>query len=98
LKQQSTNNVVSGAQHTLNFTILRRGVWVGHPELHAMGKKELPRGWVVELTPIVALNALDLAAELSTDKGKELGNSQKGVRLQTQRKSPRVVQKNHQEL
>jgi hypothetical protein len=44
LKQQSTNNVVSGAQHTLNFTILRRGVWVGHPELHAMGKKELPRG------------------------------------------------------
>jgi hypothetical protein len=43
--------------------------------------------------PIVALNALDLAAELSTNKRKELGDSQKHVRLQTQRKSPRVMQK-----
>jgi hypothetical protein len=35
-----------------------------------MGKDELPRGGVVELTPIVALNTLDLAAELSANKRK----------------------------
>jgi hypothetical protein len=33
------------------------------------------------------------AAELSANKRKELGDSQKHVRLQTQRKSPRVMQK-----
>jgi hypothetical protein len=42
LKQQSADNVVGGAHHAFNFTILRRGVWTGHPELHAMGKEELP--------------------------------------------------------
>jgi hypothetical protein len=50
-------------------------------------------GGVVELTPIVTLDALNLAIELSADKRKELGDSQKGVRLQTQRKSLRVVPK-----
>jgi hypothetical protein len=42
---------------------------------------------------IVTLDTLGLAVELSTDKGKELGNSQNGVKLQTQRKTPRVVSK-----
>jgi hypothetical protein len=57
-----------------------------------MGKEELPRGGVVELAPIIALDALDLAAELSTNKRRELGDSQKCVRLHAQRTSPRVVQ------
>jgi hypothetical protein len=87
------NNVAGGAQHAFGFTILKRGVWEGRSELHAVGKEGLPRGGVIELTPIVALDTLDLAAKLSTDKRKELGDSQKGVRLQTQRKSPRVMRK-----
>jgi hypothetical protein len=91
LKQQSTNNVVGGAQHTLSFTILRTGVWVGHLEVHTMSKEKVPRGEVVEVTPIITLDALNRAAELSDDKRKELHDSQKGVRLQAQRKSPRVV-------
>jgi hypothetical protein len=61
-------------------------------EVHAMSKEELPQG-VVKFTPIVALDALNLATELSGDKRKELSDSQQGVRLQTQSKSPRVVQK-----
>jgi hypothetical protein len=85
------NNVVGGAQHMLGFTDLRRVVWVGHLEVHTVSKEELHRGGVVKLTPIVALDALNLAAKLSTEKRKELGDSRKGVRLQTQRKSPRVV-------
>jgi hypothetical protein len=68
-------------------------VWVGHPEVHAMSKEELPRGGVVKLMPIVTLDALNLVTGLSADTRKELGDSQKYVRLQTQRKSPRVVQK-----
>jgi hypothetical protein len=85
------NNVVAGAQHTLNFTILRSGVWTGHPELHAVRKEELPQGGVVELAHIVALDVLDLAVELSTGKREELGDSRKGVRFQMQRNSPIVV-------
>jgi hypothetical protein len=61
----------------LNFTILRRGIWEGHPEMHAKSKKKLPRGLVVELTPIITLDALNHAVELSADKRKELGDSQK---------------------
>jgi hypothetical protein len=38
LKWENANNVVGGAQHTLSFTILRRGVWAVHPEVHAMSK------------------------------------------------------------
>jgi hypothetical protein len=49
---------------------LRRGVCLVHLELHAVGKEELPQGGVVELTPIVILDALDLVAELSTYKRK----------------------------
>jgi hypothetical protein len=76
LKHQTANNVVGGAQHMLNFTVLRRGVWAGHPEVHAMTKEKLSRG-VVELTHIVTLDALNRAAELSAHKRKELGDSQK---------------------
>jgi hypothetical protein len=83
LKWQSVNNVIGGVQHTLGFTIFRRCVWAGHLEVYAMSKEELPRGRVVELTLIVALDALNLAPELSTDKRKELGDRRKGVRLQT---------------
>jgi hypothetical protein len=56
-----------------------------------MNKEELPQRGVVELMPIVALDAFNLATELGADKRKELGDSRKGARLQTQRKSTRVV-------
>jgi hypothetical protein len=42
LKHQSANNIVGGAQHTLDFTILRRGVWARHQELNTMSKEKLP--------------------------------------------------------
>jgi hypothetical protein len=58
----------------LSFTILRRGVWAGHPDVHTMSKEELPQGGVVELTPIIAKDALNLVGELSAGKRKELGN------------------------
>jgi hypothetical protein len=39
-----------------------------------MSKEELPQGGVVEPTPIVAMDALNLVGELSADKRKELGD------------------------
>jgi hypothetical protein len=40
-----------------------------------MSKQKLCRGGVVELTFIIALDTFDLAAELSTNKREELGDS-----------------------
>jgi hypothetical protein len=65
----------------LGFIILRRGVWAGHLEVHAMSKEELPQGRFVELTSIVAFNSLNLTTKLSAEKRKELGDSQKCIRL-----------------
>jgi hypothetical protein len=45
-----------------------------------VGKEELPQG-VIELMTIVALNTLELAIELSTDKREELSDNKKSVRL-----------------
>jgi hypothetical protein len=41
-----------------------------------MSMEELTQGGVVELTPIVGLDTLNLAAKLSADKRKELDDSQ----------------------
>jgi hypothetical protein len=49
-------------------------------------KEELPQGGVIELVAIVTLDTLDIAIKPSTEKREELGDTQKGVRLQTQRK------------
>jgi hypothetical protein len=56
-----------------------------------MSKEELSRGGVVKLTHIVTLDTHNLTTKLSANKRKELGDSQKGVRLPTQRRSPIVV-------
>jgi hypothetical protein len=61
--------------------------------LHAMGKEELPRGGVVELVLIIVSDTLDLVVELSTDKREQLSDSRKDVRLHTQRKTTRIVEK-----
>jgi hypothetical protein len=74
------NNVVGGVQHTFGFTILR-DVWAGHLEVHAVSKEELPQGGVVEHTPIIALDTLNHAIELSGDKRNELGDNRKSARL-----------------
>jgi hypothetical protein len=92
------NNVIGGVKHTLGFTIFRRCVWAGHLEVYAMSKEELPRGRVVELTPIVALDALNLAPELSLTKeknwviGKKVSDfRRKGKVLEWCKKSSRMI-------
>jgi hypothetical protein len=86
LESKRQDDIVGGAQHALGFTVLRRGVWEGHSELHVVCKEELPQGGVIELVAIVTLDTLDIAIKPSTEKREELGDTQKGVRLQTQRK------------
>ena len=71
LDQQGANNVINGANNTLSFTILRRSVRTRHPQCSALGEKEEPTRGVVKLPPIVTLDGLDRAAELSSNIGKK---------------------------
>jgi hypothetical protein len=47
------------------FSVLRRDVRARHPEVHIVGKEDVPRG-VFKLAPLVTLDILDLATELLT--------------------------------
>ena len=51
----------------LALPFLWRGVRAGHPKDHALSGQERLHGGVIKLFPIVALNDLNGAAELSRD-------------------------------
>jgi len=99
LEQQGAHDVVGGANHALGLAVLRRSVGAGHPQLHTEGQEEGTGRRVVKLSPVVALNTLDGATELRGHPSEEARERGKRVRLQAQRKSPRVMSaiiKNHQ--
>jgi hypothetical protein len=65
LKEEATQHIGGGVNHTLGSAILRGGVRARHLQLHAMGEKQGTRNVVIKLTPIIALNNLDGTTELS---------------------------------
>jgi hypothetical protein len=56
-----------------------------------MGEEESTGAEVVEFSAIVALYALDRDAELCSDIGKEVRQSEKSVRFESVRKRPQVM-------
>ena len=40
LEKKGVDDIVSGTNNTLGFTVLRRSVWAGHPQERAMGEEE----------------------------------------------------------
>ena len=82
LKQKGADNVISGTDDTLSFTVLGVGVRAAHVQVNAMSQEERAGAGVVELAAIVALNCLDCCAELSTHKSKETGERRVRVRLE----------------
>jgi len=56
LEKKSAGDIVGGADHALGFPILLRGIWAGHAEGNAFGKKEGTRGGVIKLTSFVTLH------------------------------------------
>jgi hypothetical protein len=67
LKIQGTHHIIDGAKDALSFTILRRSVWIGHPQKYPIGGEECARGGVIKLTAIVALDGFDGVAKLCGD-------------------------------
>jgi hypothetical protein len=65
LKEEATQHIVGGANHTLGSAIPRGGLRARHLQLHAMGEKQGTRHVVIKLTPIITLNNLDGTTELS---------------------------------
>ena len=81
LKQKGADNVISGTDDTLSFTILGAGVRAAHAQVNGMSQQDCAGAGVGELAAIVALNCLDCGTELSTHKSKENGERRVRVRL-----------------
>jgi hypothetical protein len=71
LKQQRAEHIIDGVKRTLDFTILQRGVWTGHPQDNPEGKECTGRG-IVELMTVVTLDGFDGAAKQCGNKGKKI--------------------------
>ena len=81
LKQKGADNVISGTDDTLSFTVLGVGVRAAHAQVNAVSQEERAGAGVVELAAIVALNCLDGGAILSGHMNKEVSQSRERVRL-----------------
>ena len=68
LEEEGAKNVVDAPDHTLGMTVLWRGVWAGHPQVHHLGEEKCAGAGVIELAAIVALHGLHCGAKLSTHK------------------------------
>ena len=81
LKQEGANNIIDGTNNAFNFTVLRRGIRTGHPELDVVGEEEGAGSMIVELASIIALNTLNGDTKLHSHIGKEIRQGRKSVRL-----------------
>jgi hypothetical protein len=72
MTQQRVDHIIDGVKRTLGFTILRRGVWAGHPQDDPTGGKECTGGSIVKLTVIVTLDNFDGMAKQCENKGEKL--------------------------
>jgi hypothetical protein len=91
--EKSPDGVVGGADHALSFAVLGGGIRARHPQLYAVGEKEVTGGGVIELPIVVTLNDLNGEAELSGHLGEEVAEGGESLRLGTQRKSPHIMRK-----
>jgi hypothetical protein len=91
LEKERAHYIVRRANHPLSSAVLRWRVGAGHAEVDATREEEVTGHIVVELTPVVTLDAPDGAAELSGDPSEEVRQGGKGVGLLTKRKSPQIM-------
>ena len=93
LKQERVNNIIDGSDNAFSFTVFRRGIWTGHPELDAVGEEESTGSVVVDLATIITLDTLNGNTELCGNIGKEIRQGRESIRLQPQWKSLEVMRK-----
>ena len=96
LDQKGAHDVVRRANNPLSLAVLERGIRTRHTQLNTPREEKRMGCVVVELTLIVTLDGLNGETELSGHPSKEVEEGGKGLRLGAQRKSPRVMRKNHQ--
>jgi hypothetical protein len=74
LKQQGADHIIDGAKSALDFTVIRKGVWGGHPQDDPTGGKECTGAGIVKLSTVVTLDDFDGEAKLFGDKGEKIDN------------------------
>jgi hypothetical protein len=91
LEEQAADHVGGGANHALCAAVLGGGVGAREMQLNATGEEEWPRGVVVELTTVVALQSTNRALELGGYPGEEVSEGGKRGRLQSKGESPKKM-------
>jgi uncharacterized membrane protein YbjE (DUF340 family) len=66
-------------------------VWAGHVHSHTTSEKKSVCVSIIKLMTVIALHVLDTVAKMSTNMSKEIGQSQKSVRLKAKRICSRVM-------
>lgn len=97
LKLEGANEIGDGANHVFGLAVLRRGVGLGHPQLHVAREEEGIRHGVVELPPVVTLNSSNGATETSQHPSKDVREGGECVRLMRDGKSPEVMREVNQD-
>jgi hypothetical protein len=91
LEEKAADHVGGGANHALCPAVLGGGVGARETQLNATGEEEWPRGMVVELAAVVALQSTDRALELGRYPGEEVSEGGKRVGLQPKGESPKKM-------
>jgi hypothetical protein len=91
LEEKTADYVGGGANHALCPAVLGGGVGARETQLNATGEEEWPRGVVVELAIVVALQCTDRALELGGYPGEEVSEGGKRVGLQPKGESPKKM-------
>jgi hypothetical protein len=91
LKQQRAEHIIDGSKRTSGFTVLRRGVWVGHPQDNPTRGKECTGGGIVEFMTVVTLDGFDGASKLRGNKDKKIWQCERSARFNAQRKSSHKI-------
>jgi len=85
------DDVISGTNHALGFTVLRGRVGARHPEQDAVGEKEGASGRVVEFAAVITLDTPNGAAELGLHIGGKISQRIKGFGFKPKRERPQKM-------
>jgi len=91
LEQKGANSVIDSANNPFSFTVLRGSIWTGHAQANTIGQEEDARAGVVKLPAIVTLYTLYSNTKLCAHISKKVRQGGKSVRLEAQRKGPKIV-------
>ena len=87
-KKKSADDVIDRADFAFRFTILRRRVWTGEAEIHAVLGTLFVEEGVIKFTTIITLETFNFAFKLSVNEVAESNERREDLRFVCEGESP----------